>query len=1149
MRIFSPKFPVGLAALILISLFAGQVYSGVPVDAIVLDGKEGDWASIGSNRWFDPIDAGGGSQDLVELRLASDADRLYLFLRFAAPYGNQPPPRIRFAIDRDGKQETGKDGYEARVEIEGAGRAPASKGAVKLTLFGNDGTPAAAKALGSPQPQAPDSGADFLEVSVPLRDMGLDGRKAFRFFVATGPTGGDVLEGGTEPLTSCLWFHPSGFPFPASRPVAIDGYDTDWRLRHGVVYDSLGDAGGGPLDLIAVKLASDRANLNLYAAFQRPPDSSVQPGLTFFLDRDADAATGLKGCDAEIRIRGAGADSAHPRGGVLLREYKADGTLRKETPLNAAVQPDFAGHGRAFLEAGIPLAALGLRPGARIRYLVRADPATAGAEGDWLRERRAFGDSAPAYRLGTEMTIDGIEDDWRSVRAAWLDPEGDAAPGQGDLSGLALASDSLRLYGKASFWNAFGGPPGSAAVPDLLLRLDTDGNAATGMRGYETEIRFLPPGPASACPQGCLKARNFDRKGGLVADRFVAADIGPLGPGSDFLEFSAPLAALGLGAAPRFRFTVAAGASPSGKDADDLQGQKTISDSWLEYPKHALDIGAVAALDSNTFREMRRDLMDGAVFRSGRHFDVRLGVHLDIFSFPWNTSLDSSGRTLYDFRDFHAKMELVKKSGLSFSPMINFHYLPTSWDFRRRHLAEFGKDPVLIDAAGKPAANFFMPFLPYCDGYGTWGRDLSLRAAKEMRPYLGDAINRLSIGNEVQYFNQDVSYDSAYTLPLWQNENPGRPIPNPANGDFRGFRSRLLADALRSWMSVPQKVFKHRLEVSTKTVPYNFTDAWYRECGYFPHIFDYFNDRPGNAIGMDAYPPDRMHYQATYRLDKPAALFEFGGGTRNTEANPDRYRLAGWLLDGARDYNLRAFFAFQLLDARDGYYLHAEQKAGIRLAIKMLTEVDPPPLRLHTVRMLLPVKPLDFPKHDNYWKAIQGLQKIAVMTQRQYPQIGVELDYGLGGTSPDLLVRTVFDSLTLPREEVFGKRNMFLISGKGSFVRFGPYEVRSTCRSPDSRSLLARGGFCTARNTVVMDWTQEWANGNRDLSTNVPSLGPDSATVLAESIGAGGARIPTIVRIGQSVFFSSDVGFSAYQSGATAKFVSDLAKKIVYGEW
>ncbi|HKP96821.1 MAG TPA: hypothetical protein VJ385_13770 [Fibrobacteria bacterium] len=1114
---------------------------------VVIDGNESDWTSQGSNRWFDPHnDAGGGSRDFTHFKISSDANNLYLYVKFAQQFGSNPYPEITFQIDKDARASTGKDGYETKLIIAGASSdSPCQGGCVRKIQYDAAGNVSNDTWLSSGwAPSAPNHGKDFLELSVPLSAMGLTANGSFRYFMTSrqfwAGSGGDWLGENTDPLNSRLRYYPASFPFAQSRPILIDGADMDWRMQHNIILDQPDDAGGATRDLVSAGIASDAVNLYFNARFQKAYGAGPYPEITLFIDKDLNSATGKSGYELEILMAGAAADNSCLGGCVKRTEYAANGTVAKTGWVAYPMQPNYPGHSLDFLEASMPLADLGLSATQRIRYILSTRQFWVGSGGDWLRNYATIASSRLYHTLSETMSIDGLEDDWKNVRTQWLDPKGDVGGATRDITGFSLASDAAKLYVRINMAAQFG----ASEYPEIQFYLDTDRDSTTGLNGYEAALTIAGASTNSPCTGGCVRRVLYNVGGSVIGDTWLSGGWFPNAPSHDLdvIELALPLSTLNLTAASTFRFFVYSRRFYPGNGGDYLQGQASIATSRLEYPKEALQIGVIASLDPATLTEVKDTLMAGSAFMKGKYFDTRLAIHNDAgLDLNATASFDAQNKFSYDFSQFTANMQAVKNSGLAIAPLINFHYLP-GW-FESKSVEIFKKDPRMIDAAGNPTTSSFLKFLPYCDGFKVWGKDMSVKAAQEIKKYLGDQISEVTIGNEPAYDNKDVGYDAAYTLPLWQVEHPGQPAPKPADGPFKTFRSRLLIKALGSWMDGPEAEFAGRVPVSTKIVPDMISSGYFHNAGYFPHVFDIFNNPKRPVTGIDTYPMRKEYLPLAYRFDKATSLFEYGGGTGNSETDPNRFTIVDWLNDGVANFNFRSAYCFQWSDARDGHFMKAEQKTGIKLAIEALATADKPVPRVHAAKIILPTQNFGTGLSPNYWNLIQGLQKAALLTQTQFPQVAVEMDYGMGGSAADLAVRPVFQNTTIPQEEVFNQKNIYLLYGAGTTVNFGAYNVSAAANAPLSLSILASDQFSIPVGARIMEWTQEWQNGNKNLATNLPTSGAQGYTKLVTSGGH-----PTVIKVGKSIFISSDLAVAMVNEPNAAPFLAEAIKKLLYGE-
>jgi hypothetical protein len=129
--------------LLLLALPVTQAAAGVPVPAVVLDGRFDDWKGV-RVAVRDTVDAPGGDVDVREVRVTHDAEALYVLLDLERP-ANLHTLRgtLSLAFDADGDVSTGRDdeglpGADLVVELSPPGTAGPTAGA-RLLVPGTEG--------------------------------------------------------------------------------------------------------------------------------------------------------------------------------------------------------------------------------------------------------------------------------------------------------------------------------------------------------------------------------------------------------------------------------------------------------------------------------------------------------------------------------------------------------------------------------------------------------------------------------------------------------------------------------------------------------------------------------------------------------------------------------------------------------------------------------------------------------------------------------------------------------------------------------------------------------------------------------------------------------------------------------------------------
>ena len=1158
-----------------IFMFFGMKVSAQPPPPIVIDGNNSDWENVGSNRWFDELgDAGGGPRDITKFKLVSDGASLFIYIEFAQVYGNPDYPIVKFYLDRDGKFKTGLGGYEALLTITGAHSGTSTAGSVSLTRYLDNGTvdnttlfPPFSPAW---KPNGPSHNLNFIELSVPLSNLGLQPAASFRFFVRSlnvSPyPNGDWIGDEADSLSSILRYYPPNFPFAIKRPIQIDGINTDWRLLHNGVYDSISDGSGDATrDLVMTKMSSDATYLYFYAQMQKPYGLGSYPEIHLLLDTDLDSTTGKDGAEAEILLGGASSSGPCPGGCIGRNRFDSQGNSVSGgiSYNNWPRKPDYPGHGLDFIEAALPLSDFGLTPGRRIRYYAWSNRFN--GTKDYLHEMKSIGSSTLHYTLGREMAVDQVEDDWVGVETSWLDPIEDSVGGYclknystRDLTGLALYEDSTNLYGKIVMASGFS----QGDYPEVTIFIDSDRNSSTGQAGYDLSLMVVGPSINSPCAGGCIQKSTYASGNATGSSYLPTFEMMPRSRShtSDLIEFSIPLDSLGLQAGKSFRFVARSrfnfAANPPVYDY--LQGNTTIANSTLFFGGPTVNLGVHSGTNSDTVIHIKDALMPGPLalapkaFIAGKYFNVQLSIHGEDLKLGDGYLDPATNHFVYNpgnIQDFQAEMKFIGSQGMTFAPEISFKIVPGWFDLMSNQ-----PNPHLVNSIGVVDSTTFLRRIPYCYGFKTWGRDLAITIAETTKPYLGDVISSLAIGNETFYDNtnslKDLGYDNTYTLPKWQLEYPGQPFPNPANVAFMEFRSRMLVDSsLIPWVTWPFLQLQRRLPVATKAVPFNLAGDLHnlQNSGYFPHLFDYINSRENLLTGADIYGWGKNDRQSLYRLDKPMAFYEFGAHALNTPTTPDSVSITDWIVDGVTKYKLRSAYEYTW-DPGDPNSMFSVQKAGVRMAIREVAKADPPPARLYSVRIQLPANYIILDNGVDGVSRVAGLQKIATLVQAQFPQIGAEIDNDYNASGADLNVKVISSSMQIPEEDVYSKSNIYLLYGKRTRVNFGSHYVTTDSTLTALTYLiskLASDLFTVPLNALLANnETSQVTIGNHYLTTNVPSTGSGAYLPLAFASG-----YLTIMKVGKSVFVSPDMAArSAGSEMEPSHFMAELIKKLIYGE-
>lgn len=895
--------------------------------------------------------------------------------------------------------------------------------------------------------------------------------------------------------------------------MRVDGADTDWRdVRTGWTGDSTGAGRGGAAgatgDITLLKLAV--ADGRLFIQVVLDGASSWDRPVQLLLDTVPRSA-GPDRAPIVLHLRGASAAGGRSEAVVS----GAERGVRGHRKVTGEWGPRFAAPGRSWAEFSFPLADLGLRAGQPIHFRARG-----GRARKFLKGAAKYG---IPYRLGAAMSMDGHADDWTGVPSAWVDPEGDAAPPE-DLRVCKMASDSAFLYLHCRW-------AGAAGKGGRHVRIDIDPLAGPLSRS-EDEIRI----DLSTAAGSSARKRPAFPPSGLASQgnpQDTAGGVFPAGisfpPDCGWLEAALPWEGLGLAPGRKFRFALRS--LPSG---DALQGFEDARASLLHYPSRTLHLGAQmfglapGTLDS-VLTGYKRTLMGGEPFAAGDYFNVRLAVHGEDGSYMSDRTFPGVGR--YDFTELRGILDAFRRQGVAYFPLIPYHYLP-SW-FERRHDSLYGDTRMISRTGSKAPAHAFLSVIPDAVGIREWANGFTRAAVGAMSLHLGETVPMILAGNEPMYpgdRKDAFSYDTAFTLKEWRRymKKPALALPESSSAEFSMFRSSRLTDLIRGWTEAGSLASRGLIPVSAKLVPYGYFSGKFRQNGYFPHIFDYLNWSGLPVIASDAYGPTAEDLQRTYRLGKPIVLGEYSlpAPARKVPARqPDRATVSDWLVDGVSRYGVEGAFFFSWNAENPAQRIHPEQVEGIKDAISRLLRMPKPPIRNILVKCLLPIDSTVLAGSTamaapDVIEHMLGWTRLATDLQATRSDVAVELDYRIGDCAPDLLIRTVTDSLVLSPEEAAGRRAVYLLKTPGAFVRAGAMTVRSagvvgnagnsSCRLVDTR-------FSAKPGSVIMSWSPAWFAGCKRLEFDSAGTAPAGYKVVAEADGK-----PVIVQAGPALFVAGN---------------------------
>jgi hypothetical protein len=476
----------------------------------------------------------------------------------------------------------------------------------------------------------------------------------------------------------------------------------------------------------------------------------------------------------------------------------------------------------------------------------------------------------------------------------------------------------------------------------------------------------------------------------------------------------------------------------------------------------------------------------GRTYITGLAYDVQLVVQSEI---GWDTTepyAPTDARHKFDFARYQDFAQLVRNKGLVWTPLLSYHYVP-QWVYDKYGSCQYAdaEHTIPVSCSLDAMPNNFMPFIPTS---GVWSGEAvtwTKQAMQALSPYFGNPIKGVLCGNEM--------------LTARRPNNPNDPDAMTAAGFDT--RSRNWANAISGLVNAAKSIVQGSVPVSSKLFPYETHETRMPRTSVFPHVYDLLDSL--DVIGIDAYPPSDLEYQALYRADKATFLSEFnlasGGGSGD--------QLLSWVQLGVRSYNLRyaTWFCWKCVPTQAGkpdFSMTPDEQRGMRDAINWavgLGSVYNPPARGVTLQLSTDL----LGKSDSTWMVHPAEAGRHETLMRLGPQIapGARYEVDYRPRPGDLRIVQVIDPISV---NTLGQHALYLLEEPAAKVTAadGTFYVSNLGGNSDATVVNPASRVFNAQ---VFDWTPAWNDGVRrlesqSLSASMGSLrdwitAPDGAPV------------------------------------------------------